>query len=109
MNVVPRLIEGGKSRRDRRQCEIRYHMRCPSSLLVPLRNFSIIGHGYRGASEEIIIQEYNSDPSDQLLSPVEDMAIICAALDISTVNPFRNARDLIRNLIVLNLGEVHTV
>jgi hypothetical protein len=65
--------------------------------LIPLRNASIIGHGYRGVSEEIIVQGYNSGSDDQLFSPVEDMAIICTALNISTVNPFRNIRDLILN------------
>ncbi len=63
--------------------------------LVPLRNASIIGYGYRGVSEEIIMREYNSDSAEAMLSPVEDMAIICTALDISTVNPFRDIRDLI--------------
>jgi hypothetical protein len=71
--------------------------------LVALRNASIIGHGYRGVSREIILQEYNGESKGQKLSPVEDMAIICSALGISTVNPFRDVRDLIAR----RLGEIH--
>jgi hypothetical protein len=63
--------------------------------LVPLRNASIIGHGYRGVSKEIILQEYNPDGQDQIFSPVEDMAAICSGLGISIVNPFRDIRDLV--------------
>lgn len=64
--------------------------------LVPLRNTSIVGHGFRGVSADIILEEYNADPEvDVSFHPVQDMAIICGVIDIPLVNPFRDIRDVI--------------
>lgn len=68
--------------------------------LVPLRNASIIGHGFRGVSKNIILEEYNDADTDVEYNPVQDMALICGVLNIPLVNPFRDVRDLIRRRLM---------
>jgi hypothetical protein len=58
--------------------------------LVTLRNKSIIGHGYQGVSEAIIMRDYYPSAESERATPIEDMAIICRALNLSTRNPFRH-------------------
>jgi len=67
---------------------------------VPLRNASIIGHGFRGVSKNIILEEYNDADTDVEYNPVQDMALICGVLNIPLVNPFRDVRDLIRRRLM---------
>lgn len=78
--------------------------------LVDLRNESIIGHGYRGVSVEIIRQVYpqpDGAPAagapaagDQEYTPLGDMAAICTALGIDIANPFREIGGMIRKALL---------
>lgn len=67
--------------------------------LVPLRNDSIIGHGFHGVSRDIILGKYNDPDTEVEYNPVQDMAMICGVHNVSLVNPFRDIRALIGKLL----------
>ncbi|MEM9777826.1 MAG: hypothetical protein AAF902_24835, partial [Chloroflexota bacterium] len=66
-------------------------------MLRKLRDDSILINGFGGASREIIDQTYERGHD-----PAEDMAAVCIALQISTVNPYRVACGLICELLQIN-------
>lgn len=67
--------------------------------LAPLREQTIIAHGYAGVSEAIILETYNQAEGDGEFHPRRDMTMICIELGISIENPFRVAQTLIKQAL----------
>lgn len=67
--------------------------------LWPLRQQSIIAHGYGGVSQQALAQAYNSPPGPTPESPVQDMFEAGRILGMSDSNPLLRVRDLLLALL----------
>jgi hypothetical protein len=66
--------------------------------LSELRNDSIIAHGWRGVSRDILLREYGAkatpDPAHD--PPLEDLAAVMALLTLAADDPYEAVADLVR-------------